>query len=313
LQEAEVTRRRLAATGVLRTDLEVRKDEMTIVFPVTEGSDMFDFQPRQRRARAYTDLLPAELRAAAPRAFDTLGDIVVVKVPQELWPRRAEIGQALLEFAASRAVFHDAGVEGTFRTRRLERIAGRGGSETVVQENGVTLHVDPAVAYFSPRLAAERARIAAMVEPGEAAIDLFGGVAPQGVQLAKAGAEVSSVDLNPDAVRLARRNAAANGVTLQCIEGDARAVSLRLPLAQRVIMNLPHGAREFLDVGAGLTRPGGMLHHHEILADADVAARPAQLVAILAAGGRRAVVETVRHVRAYSAREGHYVFDVRLA
>jgi hypothetical protein len=24
-------------------------------------------------------------------------------------------------------------------------------------------------------------------------------------------------------------------------------------------------------------------------------------------------VETVRHVRAYSAREGHYVFDVRLA
>lgn len=319
--EAEATRRRLRELDVLRTDLEVARDGDAVVFPVVEAcgprlpTAPWDFVPREARPNAYLDLLPADLRPTAPRAFEQVGDIVVVKVPPALQGRATEIGDALLRFHAARAVFHDRGVKGDHRTRDLVRIAGAGESLTQVGENGVRLWVDPAKAYFSPRLATERARLAAMVRPGEHAVDLFGGVAPFGVQLAQKGAVVDSVDLNPEAVELARRNAKENRVAarLHLHLGDARAVAARLGPADRIVMNLPHGAAAFLDVAARLAAPGATVHLHEILPSERVAARGAELAVALAALGRTVQSVTHRTVRAYSPSEVQAVFDLHLS
>lgn len=281
-----------------------------IAFPVIEGvkgSEPFEFEARAVRPNAYTDLLPEALRAGAPRAFDTMGDIAIVKVPQDLWDHQAELGDAIQRFLGARAVFHDRGVQGEFRVRDLERIAGDGGPATSVQENGVTLHVDVGRAYFSPRLASERARVAAMVQDGEHLVDLFGGVAPLAVQAAKLGARVTCVDLNPDACELAHRNAKTNKVEVDVRCGDARAVAKGLDPADRVVLNLPHGAKHFLDVAKALVKPGGMVHHHEILADREVDRRADSVATELA--GR---VAAKRHVRNYSAEESHWVFDIRI-
>ncbi|MGB1585579.1 MAG: class I SAM-dependent methyltransferase [Thermoplasmatota archaeon] len=300
-------RRQLIQAGRLRNDLKVAKDADGIWFPTTDGDVSHDFEQQTVRARHYTDLLdwPAERLALCPRAFDSLGELVIVKVPHDLWGDRADLGEAMRQFTGARAVFHDRGVTGAYRTRDLERIAGEGGSATTVQENGATLHVDPAAAYYSPRLADERRRLATLTRPGEHVIDLFGGVAPQGIQLAKQGAHVISVDLNPAAIELAHQNAATNKVNVELHCGDARELAKTLDPADRVIMNLPHGAKDFLAEGAGLTRAGGVLHHHEILAVADLESRTKELEAI-------GHVEHVRHVRAYSAQEAHYVFDLRV-
>lgn len=309
--EAEATRRRLADEGTLRTDLHVLETEEGIVFPVHDDADedtkRFEFDHRARRPQRYTDLLnwSAKDLGRAPRAFDTIGDVAIVKVPDALWDKRESLGRAMRAFLGARAVFHDRGVQGEFRVRELERIAGEGGSETVVNENGVRLHVDVGRAYFSPRLAAERARVADMVQPDEYVVDLFGGVAPFAVQAAKKGARVTCVDLNPDACDLARRNAVANKVDVDVRCGDAREVAKELDPADRVVMNLPHGAKHFLDVSKALVKTGGMVHHHEILADDAVQARCDALAEEL--GGD--VVGT-RHVRNYSAEESHWVFDV---
>ncbi len=320
LQDAEAVRRRLVEEGLLRTDLVLTKEQDALVFPVHAAPDGFEaveaeFAPRAVRTRHYTELLdwPASDLALAPRAFDQMGDIVVLKIPDPLWPRRGEIGDAILQFLpAARAVFHDNGVVGEYRTRDLVPLAGEGGAETTVTENGVRLRVDVTRAYFSPRLGDERARIAALCRPGERVIDLFGGVAPLGVQLARAGVDVVSIDLNPDATRLAAVNAELNKVHLVALEGDARAVAAGLEPADRVVMNLPHGAKHFLDVAAAACRPGGTVHYHEIMLDADVEARKARLVAEFHALGRVASVHHVRHVRAYSPVEGHYAFDISL-
>ncbi len=167
LRDAQRTRTQLAADGSLRTDLAPLRDETSIVFPIKEGADAFDFQERRRRPASYHDLLPEPLRDAAPRAFDTLGDVAILKIPAAHWEDRQAIGDALLEFLSARAVFHDHGVTGTYRVRELERIAGSGSPATTVQEHGVTLHVDVSRAYFSPRLADERGRVASLVQPGE--------------------------------------------------------------------------------------------------------------------------------------------------
>ncbi|MEA3165803.1 MAG: tRNA (guanine37-N1)-methyltransferase [Thermoplasmata archaeon] len=319
--EAESTRRRLLELDVLRIDLTVAKDGDDVVFPVADScgptlpTAPFDFQPRQVRPTGYQDLLgwPQDLLEQAPRAFDQVGDIVVVKVPVELADHAEEIGDALLQFHDARAVFHDGGVKDPYRVRDLLLLSGEGEALTQVNENGVRLWVDLSRAYFSPRLANERARLAALVQPGERVADLFGGVAPFGIQAAKRGATVDSVDLNPDAVALARRNVADNGVEgqVRLWEGDAREVAKQLKPADRVVMNLPHGAKHFLDVAARVAKPTAMIHYHEILPESDAFKRAMEVLRELGRCGWMGRLHAHRVVRNYSPQESHVVFDLQ--
>lgn len=320
--DAEATRRRLLELDVLRIDLGVARDGDDVVFPVhdTCGPHLpivpFEFQPRTVRPSGYQDLLPwpAQRKALAPRAFDQIGDILIVKVPRELTDHAEDLGRALLEFHPSaRAVFHDKGVKDEFRVRDLQLLAGSGDSLTQVHENGVRLWVDPAKAYFSPRLATERARVAGLIRAGEHVVDLFGGVAPLAIQAARAGAQVDCVDLNPAACALAHRNVAANAVesTVRIHLGDARAVARTLAPADRIAMNLPHGAKAFLDVAAKLAKPAAILHYHEILAPEAADARAAAVATELAGHGWPCRPVGHRVVRNYSPQEAHIAFDLR--
>lgn len=321
--EAEATRRRLLELDALRLDLAVAKDGEDIVFPVLDScgptlpTKPFEFDARQLRPAGYQDLLPwpADLVALAPRAFDQVGDIVVVKVPPEIADkaRIAELGDAMLRFHHARAVFHDAGVKDPHRVRALERIAGEGGALTQVNENGARLWVDLSRAYFSPRLASERARVAELVRPGETVADLFGGVAPFGVQAAMRGAEVDSVDINPEAVDLARRN--VTDLRLQgkvrLWQGDAREVAKDLPPADRVVMNLPHGAKHFLDVAARVAKPTATIHYHEITPPEEWERRSTKVLDELDLCGWGGRLVQHRVVRNYSPQEAHMVFDFK--
>lgn len=319
--QAEETRRRLLELEVLRIDLAVAKDGDDIVFPVTEGcgptlpTAPFDFQPRPLRPQGYQDLLrwPADRLALAPRAFDQVGDLIVVKVPVDLQDKADELGEALRDFHDARAVFQDNGVKDPFRVRELVRIAGDGDALTQINENGVRLWVDLSRAYFSPRLASERARVAALVQPGELVADLFGGVAPLGIQAARRGATVDSVDVNPDAIELAKRNIADNGVlgAVRLWLGDAREVAKELKPADRVAMNLPHGAKHFLDAAARVAKPAAMIHYHEILAPEKAQERAMRVLEELGLCGWTGRLAGHRIVRNYSPQEAHIVFDLQ--
>jgi tRNA (guanine37-N1)-methyltransferase len=321
--EAEATRRRLLELDALRIDLAVAKDGDDIIFPVAEACGPtlptipFDFDARQLRPAGYQDLLPwpSDLVALAPRAFDQVGDSVVVKVPPELkgQARVAELGDAILRFHHARAVFADGGVKDPYRVRALELIAGEGGALTQVNENGLRLWVDLSKAYFSPRLASERGRVAALVKQNETVADLFGGVAPFGVQAAARGAEVDSIDINPDAIDLAKRN--VTDLRLQgrvrLWLGDAREVSKELRPADRVIMNLPHGAKHFLDAAARVAKPTAMVHYHEILPPEQAAMRAEKVLEEMGEAGWNGRLASHRTVRNYSPQEAHVVFDLQ--
>lgn len=306
--------------GVLRAELDVARDGDDVLFPVTDScgpriaTQPWEFATRTARPKSYTELLhwSAEELALAPRAFEQLGDIIVVKVPPELSAKTEELGAALQKFHGARAVFHDRGVKGEFRTRDLQRIAGSGSSLTRVAENGVQMWVDLAHAYFSPRLATERTRVAALVQPGERFIDMFAGVAPMSIQAAKRGARVDAIDLNPDAVALAQRNLRDCGVAnlVRMHAGDARTATRGLGPADRVVMNLPHGARQFLDVAANVLAPRGTLHYHEILRTELAEDRGRELEQDLGSRGWPCRLSGMRVVRNYSPTEGHYVYDL---
>jgi len=65
-------------------------------------------------------------------AFDQVGNIIIVKIPDSLLPKKKLIGETLLEQVKSaKSVFYQSSsVEGEFRTRDLEIIAGDDKTET---------------------------------------------------------------------------------------------------------------------------------------------------------------------------------------
>src|SRR3989442_628413 len=123
-------------------------------FPVEEREFNEGFVP----IRSYKDVVvvPEALRRSLPTAFDVIGDIAVIKIPEELRPYRDEIGRAILRWNTKiRVAVEDRGVRGDRRIRSIEIIAGERRTATIHTEHGLRSRVDLANAYFSPLLASE--------------------------------------------------------------------------------------------------------------------------------------------------------------
>ena len=297
--EAERVRRLLRDRGALRDDRDVVHEDGHVVFPLRDGAEVpsdfpgepvvREFPSRPRPApRSYRDLLtlPAELAELLPRAFDVVGDIVLIRLPDELEPRSEEIGRALLEFVPSaRLVVRDEGVHGWQRTRQLVRLAGEGPARTLHRENGLALEVALETAYFSPRLGREHGRVAELVRSGESVLDLCAGIGPFSLAIASAGRarEIVAVDANPAAIRLLESNRHRLG-----FDGRIRAVCADLEeflpsagVADRVVFNLPREGIKYLTSVGKSVSAAGTLHYYEMTDRARVADRPTDLVELL--------------------------------
>ena len=218
------------------------------------------------------DKLPSHLLAILPRSIDFIGDVVILDVPQELKDYKRLIGEAVLQvFKRVKSVLAKSGaVKGIYRIREYEVIAGSENTETVHKEYGCKYYLDPRKVYFSPRLSHEHYRIASQVREGETVIDMFAGVGPFSILIAKThnNVRVYAIDINPDAIKYLRRNIDANNVHGKVIPilGEAREViqSELRGIADRIIMNLPEKALEYIDVACVAIKPsGGIIHYYE--------------------------------------------------
>ena len=68
-------------------------------------------------------------------AFDQIGDIIIVRIPNSLLSKKKIIGETLLEeVKVAKSVFYQASsVEGDFRTRNLEILAGEDSTRNRIQ------------------------------------------------------------------------------------------------------------------------------------------------------------------------------------
>ena len=137
-------------------------------------------------------------------------------------------------------------------------------------------HIDVAKTYFSPRLSTEHNRITSNVKKGETVVDLFAGVGPFAIPIAKKikNVQVYAIDVNPNAIALLKRNITTNRTEKQVIPflGDAHKI-VREKLsgkADRVIMNLPETAIEYVDVACeALKTKGGIIHYYSFVSASD--------------------------------------------
>jgi tRNA (guanine37-N1)-methyltransferase len=314
-QKGEQTRQTLASHGLLDENHDITVRDAWLYIPVAEPEAvpaeldvvLFDAPPRDRQTT------PADLLGYDP-SYERLGDIIIL---DEDDPERAhEIAAAVNESAldAKTVVNRLSPIEGALRIRDWEILVGNS-TETVHREYGCEFMVDISEVYFSPRLATERHRVTRQVTNDERVIDMFAGVGPFAIPAAKRGAEIVGVDLNPAAIRYLRKNAERNRITeqLTTIEGDVcETVDQYAAWADRLVMNLPHSANEFLDTAVELAGDECFIHYYDIQHESDLFG-PGEK-AIRAAAGDSYEVEVVnRHaVRSYAPHEENICLDVRL-
>jgi tRNA (guanine37-N1)-methyltransferase len=202
-------------------------------------------------------------------AFDQIGNIIIVRIPNSLLPKKKLIGETLLkEVKIVKSVFYQASpVEGDFRTRNLEILAGEDKTETEYKEFGCRFVVDVANAFFSPRLSTERERIANLIQDEEIMVNMFAGVGMFSIMAAKKKkCTVYSIDINPIASKLCEKNIELNKIAgkVISINGEtSKIIEERLQnKADRTLMLLPERSDEFLEPAIKTTKDGGIIHYY---------------------------------------------------
>ena len=321
----EEIRRALRDRGVLLKHLMMRREGDRLYIPVSLPVDIGfpieerDFEEGYVPVRSYKDVVevPSNLRGSLPSSFDVVGDIAVIKIPEGLRTHREAIGHAILRWNPKiRAVFEDRGVKGEHRIRDVDVVAGEPRTTTIHVEHGLRYRVDLAHAYFSPRLASERKRIADLTAEGETVADPFAGVGPYAILIAKRRRPraVYASDANPAAVELLRANVAANRADRVTVaEGDARTILRRVAPVDRIILDLPHTAPEFLNDALASMGARGTIHLYQIVEQAEETDTIDTVRAAGRAAGFRILDLRTRHVRAYSPTRHHVAFDVTVA
>ncbi len=324
--DGEATRQKLVAAGRLRSDLRIVLEGEHLLLPILPPiapeipGDRIEAEFPEGPAgaaptqyRELVELSEAE-RAFLPRSFDVIGDIVLIRVPDELASRSAAIGEALLRFVPNaRIVGADHGVHGPDRVRRLERIAGAGSWSTRHRENGIEIDVDVERAYFSPRLAREHARVASSVRDGEEVFDLCCGVGPFALAIARDGRArtVWAVDHNPAAIELLVASAArlGRGDRLRPVRADVASFLAEGRPCDRAVLNLPHEGIKYLASVARSVRPAGAIHYYEVVDRTALATRGIGLVRNLEPDGGWRVAEQ-HAVHPYSSDSDLVAFEL---
>lgn len=247
------------------------------------------------------------------KSFDIIGDIVILEIPDEYEEYKFIIGEAALKFTKRRSVYRKTSeIKGIIRTRELEHLAGDDVSETVHKEFGSRLLLDVKKVYFSPRLATERRRISNQIKDNEIVIDMFAGIGPFSISIAREhNVKIYSIDINPDAFKYLKENIDLNKLkgTIIPLFGDVGEVLVNLNLkSDRIIMNLPGTAWNFLDTAIKSLKPGGTLHYYEFASEYE---KPIERI-IETAYPRNVEILYTRKVKSKSPGIWHMGIDARI-
>ena len=222
--------------------------------------------------------LPSSIIPLISKSFDIIGDIAIIELSPTAEPYEKSIAEALMKVHKNlKSVYSKAGpIINNLRLRPLNHVLGADRTETIHKELGCRFKIDISRAFFSPRLSAEHKRVAEQVRPGECVVDMFAGVGPFSILIAKRlnDVQVHAIDANPEATKLIGENAKMNKVQdrIKVWSGDARVVvhDNLSGIATRVIMNHPSQSREFLEPAyKALRRDGGIVHYYTFVEGSD--------------------------------------------
>ncbi len=273
---AEKARRLLLSRGLLKRLRPKRVDDR-ILWPVKDAALALEVlssagvsaEPCREVFEPYPEH-PTPLSTII-KSYIVIGDIALFSyhsgVSMEEYKKAAF---QLLKRGNVRAVFLKIATKGDRRTPELVRLAGSEGSTTVAKEYGLRFLVDVGRVYYNPRLANERRRVAASSSDGEIVLDMFAGVGPYSIHMASLRrVTVLSVDINPVAVDLMRKNIVMNirklrGCIVPILGDSSNLPAVFKPVFDRIIMNNPTMSDRFMEAACSLARKQAKIHYYRL-------------------------------------------------
>jgi tRNA (guanine37-N1)-methyltransferase len=295
-ESGEKLRKILLDASLLDIDYKIISTEKHLFLPLVDGVDSsllesllngYEFELGRMtfelafiRPKSLEDALRGTLTESEldylPRAYDLIGDIVVLEIHPEILNHKEAIGSAFLRLHPNfkTVLAKSSAISGITRVREYELLSGVDKTSTIHTEYGCRLAVDLEKAYFSPRLLEEHNRIANLVHEGETIIDMFTGVGPFALHIARhCKASVTAIDINPEAIELLKKSMSMNKLlgTIIPITADAALYTNANfdRSVDRVIMNHPSGAEEFVFVACKALKPHGVMHYYDFIGGQD--------------------------------------------
>ncbi|MFC3958662.1 class I SAM-dependent methyltransferase [Halovivax cerinus] len=328
-EEGEATRRRLAKDDLVADAFQITHEDSWLYIPVADTTAVpEDLRVVNREApERETQTTPADLLGFEP-SYERLGRAVILD--EDDADRAREIADAIVasDLPVDVVLNKASKVKGQTRVRDWTVLAESNdptgesvrsddtpSTEVVHREYDHAFALDIDTVYFSPRLATERHRVAEQVAAGERVFDMFAGVGPYVIPMAARGAEVVGVDVNPRAIEYLQENAERNDVTerVTAVDDDVREVAGEYAdWADRIVMNLPHSADEFLDTAVAVAGDDCTIHYYDIQHEDDPFGPGERAIRAAAEPEYDVAVETRREVRSYAPHELNVCLDVRL-
>lgn len=328
---AEAARKRLFRRGLVRKDLRIFEEDGNVLLPLRAepdpelqrelGISIVDGQAQERTFyRSPQELaaeaadIPEELKSLLPQRWEHIGDVIIIRVPEQLEPYAGEAAAAYAKVLKAKAVIREVGrIRGVYRTPEMEVLYGTD-TETVHFENGMYYKLDAAKLMFSSGNIDEKLRMAALDCAGETVVDMFAGIGYFTLPLAvhTGASKVIACEINPLAFRYLQENVRLNRVekVVQPFHGDNR----ELPgerIADRVIMGYVRTTGEHLEKAFDLVKPGGTIHYQDTF-PLEVWPQMALDNVARASKGRRYEVMLMKEVKSYSPGVSHMVLDIKV-
>ncbi|MHA1836138.1 MAG: class I SAM-dependent methyltransferase [Candidatus Odinarchaeia archaeon] len=334
----EEMRRYLLKKDLLDLNFKVYSSDNKVYFPVKnnvskeslkdsklpfEIADERDALYNDKRTRKLNLILKnafPDLNVEMPRSYDIVGGLMILKLDEELWKIRFKIGEVIKQqFKNIKGVFAKKGaVKGEYRIRAVEHLAGDNKTITIHKENNCYYRLDISKVYFNSRLGSERLRVASLVNPGEVVTDMFAGVGPFSILIAKKRrAFVNAIDVNPFAIKYLIENINLNKVAdfIRVYHGNAdEIIKKKLKgVSDRVIMNLPEKSHKFLKSACYTLKPSrGVIHFYFFATEEDAIIKKNNALEEIVTFGFNYKELTFKKVREVAPKVFHYVLDAEL-
>lgn len=302
---------------LLLKNIRIKRDENYVYFPIKEkikikGCETGEEEFEKFEVKSYNDILKEKGIKIDSISIDFIGEIAIIKLKD--CENVEDVAHAIMEANRHiKTVCIDRGVKDDYRIRDIKIVAGEENTETIHTEYGVKMKMDISKVYFSPRLAGERMRIAKQVGNKDIVIDMFAGIAPFGLIIAKYAKpeKIYAIDKNPYAIKYAKDNVRINKMEdiIEVKEGDAEKIIQKLPYANHIIMNLPHKSFYFLPYAI---RRGKIIHYYEILEKNRIDDRVKDIKNLAEKENYEAEIKDVRIVGSYSPSKLKFGIDIEI-
>ncbi len=309
--EGEKTRLRLNNLDVIDKNYKIQTTHDYLYIPIKNTVERLEhFNLEKCELKPTKKILPKKVGVN----YDVVGDIAILdcrehaeRIAQDILKTRRHIKVVLASISP---------VKGNYRIKDFVVIAGEQRTETFHKEFGNILYVDVSQAYFNPRLSTERNRIAGLTKSDEVVVDMFAGVGPFTIMLGKRAKKVIAIEINPNAFQFLKKNVELNKLkNVEVLLGDAKYLSSKLKgIADRIIMNLPHSAFEFLEQAVTmLSDRKGTIHYYDIKEEGDFDQIVGEIKKVIDKNGRSIEHLSVKKVKSYAPRKFIIGIDLSIA